>query len=413
MDPVSDPMDVEEEVEEFSSSSPGDLVRSDYAVDDVDVMEDAPVDLVGPPPADARGFRLRGKKFFLTYPQCATTKETALERIRAKWPGDIKWCVVSSELHADGQPHLHVALWLVRNFESRASSCLDFIGGKHGNYRAMKKPVKCVEYVIKYGRYVFEGKAGWQPDVYIASGKSKKGTSFHVVASLVTSGISLRTIADRHPGFMLQHLSKVRTFEAFVRSAPCTTLLPLIPPLSDDSVQLLPGQCGTVYQWIHQAFYTPIGRALGQTQLMVVGGTAVGKTSLLQSLARYLRVYNVPNGEDFYDSYSDDDYDLLVFDEYEHQKSVTWMNSFVDGSVVTLRVKGGQVQKRRNLPVIMMTNFSPEQQYADVQMKSPVSFAAYCRRWTVVRLLEGEDLWPLVELFGNSQQHEAVVAVNP
>ncbi len=122
----------------------------------------------------------------------------------------------------------------------------------------------------------------------------------------------------------------------------------------------------------------------------------------------YFRVYYVPMGETFYDNYDDDDFDLIVMDEYEGQKPITWVNSFVDGSTVTLRVKGGQVCKRNNLPVICLCNDSPSAFYHKSRAQSPNSFDAFMRRWEVVVLDISVDLFAVIDWLGQVADHEAV-----
>ena len=56
------------------------------------------------------GFRMYGKNFILTFPQCSISKELAVERLEQKWKDEMKGYVVCEEQHKDGTPHLHVYL---------------------------------------------------------------------------------------------------------------------------------------------------------------------------------------------------------------------------------------------------------------------------------------------------------------
>ena len=54
-------------------------------------------------------------------------------------------------------------------------------------------------------------------------------------------------------------------------------------------------------------------------------------------------------------------FDLIVFDEFRGQKKITWMNSFVQGGTVPVRIKGSRgvkITDRDNLPVIVLSNYS-------------------------------------------------------
>lgn len=352
------------------------------------------IDLVAAAPS--RDFRMSGKRLYLTFPQCSTTPQTALDRIRTKWTGGVKWCVVSQEKHEDGAFHLHVALWLKKRYQTRRANCLDFVGGKHGNYQAMKDVVKCVTYVIKDGHYVA---FGIDPRIYVAQRKKHVSVAFGTMAELVRAGVSLPDLSAQHPGFMLQHLSKVQAYAAFQEACVQPMVLDWPPDMTVAQTTLLNVPELLIYTWITtQVQGTPV-RPFGTPQLMVIGPTGIGKTTLLMHLSKLLRIYWVPMGESFYDGYRDEAYDIIVFDEYRSQKTIQFMNSFVQGSPMTLRVKGGQVMKRKNLPVIVLSNYEPHQAYSNVQRDSPEVLKSYLRRFQVVRCNQGQDLYDLCSYF--------------
>ena len=67
-------------------------------------------------------------------------------------------------------------------------------------------------------------------------------------------------------------------------------------------------------------------------------------------------MYHMPTTEEFYDQYSDD-YDLVVMDEFKGQKTIQWMNQFLQGSPMPIRKKGSQGMKYKNLPVVILSNY--------------------------------------------------------
>jgi len=97
-------------------------------------------------------------------------------------------------------------------------------------------------------------------------------------------------------------------------------------------------------------------------QLFITGPPDVGKTHLVNYLSEFLRVYHIPANEDFYDHYTDD-VQLCVLDEFKAQKTVQWMNEFLQGSLMSLRKKGSQYLKRSNPPVIILSNYTLEDCY--------------------------------------------------
>ena len=56
------------------------------------------------------GFRMYGKNYILTFPQNATKKEVAAQRIEEHFKDEMKGYIVCEEQHKDGTPHLHVVL---------------------------------------------------------------------------------------------------------------------------------------------------------------------------------------------------------------------------------------------------------------------------------------------------------------
>lgn len=91
----------------------------------------------------------------------------------------------------------------------------------------------------------------------------------------------------------------------------------------------------------------------------------MGKTTLIEKLQRWLNVYFIPN-EDFYDAYEDNLYDLCVIDEFKANKTIQWLNGFLQGGSFPLRKKGSQYLKRQNLPTIILSNYSLRECYKKV-----------------------------------------------
>ena len=106
-------------------------------------------------------------------------------------------------------------------------------------------------------------------------------------------------------------------------------------------------------------------RAFASRQLYIYGPTCMGKTTLIENLSKYLSIYHIPRDEDFYDYYSDS-YDLCVLDEFRSSKTIQWLNQFLDGSTMTLRQKGSQFIKKKNIPTIIVSNYSLRECYMKV-----------------------------------------------
>ena len=102
-------------------------------------------------------FRLRTKKFFLTYPQLPDLldlEEIALSTFEIVFRTsrrDFKY-LISTERHIDGNPHLHVFLEFGLPQGIYSSTKLDLVlDGKiyHGNYQSVKSSHSTKQYIIK------------------------------------------------------------------------------------------------------------------------------------------------------------------------------------------------------------------------------------------------------------------------
>lgn len=93
----------------------------------------------------------------------------------------------------------------------------------------------------------------------------------------------------------------------------------------------------------------------------------------------------MPTLEDFYDSWDDQNYDLVIFDEFKGQKTIQFMNSWADGQIISVRKKGKQGIKTVNLPFIVASNWTFLENYKKAAEKSMVSIDTLETRFEVVQ----------------------------
>lgn len=70
-------------------------------------------------------FRISAKLLFVTYPQCPASKEDIRDYILEVIP-HVEWMILAKEMHADGNPHLHVLIKGKKKIDSKNSRFLDF-----------------------------------------------------------------------------------------------------------------------------------------------------------------------------------------------------------------------------------------------------------------------------------------------
>lgn len=298
-----------------------------------------------PRPQGKKRFRMQGKNYILTFPQCDVKKEVAADRIRSQWGDEVAGYVVCEEQHKDGTPHLHVFLQFREKKTFCKEDCFDFIGGKHGNYQVARSVRGSVEYVTKGGNYVAEG-------VDVEAIKKKKAPKSDTIARMLMDGKSLEEVNAVDPGYVMINKRKLEEYDTWIqcmkaKKSKLEWVAPVIEGLTDANKQIAEWICANIRQ--PRKFKAP--------QLFIHGPRNLGKTSLIEWLERYLSVYHCPMAEEFYDLYSDD-HDLVVMDEFKGQKTIQWMNLFLQGSPMNLRKKGSQYMKRKNIPVIILSNYS-------------------------------------------------------
>jgi len=103
-------------------------------------------------------FKLQGKNFFLTYPQCELTREQALECLQDIV--DIQYACIGQELHIDGARHLHILVSSKKKLTVRNQKFFDLLG-HHGNYQTARDSDDVRKYVMKedlhpleHGQYI-------------------------------------------------------------------------------------------------------------------------------------------------------------------------------------------------------------------------------------------------------------------
>lgn len=338
-------------------------------------------------------FRLNCKNFFLTWPKCEFSKEQCLENIKNYFTEEmVSFAIVAQEKHADGDEHLHAVVSLKKRKDIRSANVLDqLVGGKHGDYKSCRNLISSVRYVVKDSQYVV-----WNLNVeeYLSLASKKQNTKSAIVAGQLMDGKSLSKINQENPGFVMMNLRKIQEYQAFLALIRIREDLlgvdmvtwELLEGYYNRTGKDLPGSHAEIMSWLLNSVGNP-GR-IGDKHLWVFGNTGLQKTSFFTRLAKYYSVYWPPRDENFYNNYSDDCYDLVVFDEFRGNKDIQFMNNFLDGSPMTLRTKGGQVVKRRRIPTVVLSNFSISHVYRVCGDLSVVEAEAIARRFIEVEINE-------------------------
>ena len=250
------------------------------------------------------------KGWFCTWPHCPLSKEDAL---RMLLPLGLAEYVISEELHADGQPHLHAFLKL--NKKVRWSASRFDLGDYHGDYRPAKSWRAVQEYCKKDGDYI--------------------------------SNIDLKAARQKQSKMKKEDLLKD-------------------PEVLMDEGKLGPMQLcsflknSAAYKMLlQQKRKPPVEMPEKKRHFWIWGASNTGKTTWLRKKMQEGEWFQMPTNNDW-NGYSGED--NLYIDEYKGQLTVQELNRICDGGA-KVNTKGGTAMLSWVPTVYVLSNFSPSECY--------------------------------------------------
>ncbi|AJC52521.1 replication-associated protein [Bromus-associated circular DNA virus 1] len=151
------------------------FVLSEAAVDDTDIS-DTEAELLLPPAtvfdAVLKGFRLSAKRYLLTYAQCPEDPDDIFRQLDRKRA--IARAVGCIELHADGNPHIHIAVEFAKKLNSVDTKYFDYAyddtcESYHPNISPAQSWPKCINYCRGKNKTLTDasGIRGPKPDLFV------------------------------------------------------------------------------------------------------------------------------------------------------------------------------------------------------------------------------------------------------
>jgi len=298
-------------------------------------------------------------------------------------------------VHADGGLHLHAALVLGAAYQTTNVRAFDglVVPSKHPNIqsRFSKGWKTAFKYVAKKGNYLALPNEEVVDLSDLLATESEGKTK--IIATMVKNGSSIVEIDELYPEWVLLHLPLLEAYVELQESNEARA------SFARDQASLVrvvaaPGHlhgCNkAIARWLSTNLR--VTRPLRTPQLWIQGPPRSGKTSLIHWLEDVFRlhIYYWPKDEKWWDGYADDRYDVIVMDEFFAQKTITELNQILSGDRMALSRRGRcPYVKRKNLPVIILSNFHPECCY---HKSSPAALAPLLDRLLIVELCDGQHI---------------------
>ena len=307
-------------------------------------------------------FRLQAKNIFLTYSQCPISPSIVASALDALLKEKLSYGLVCQESHqttdSEGASglHLHVLLVMKKKFHTRNCRFFDLTLGE-STYHPKMEPVRSlnatITYIWKEGNVI-----GLHCDAkrVLQAAKKKQNVMVSVIAhQIMDEECTLQDLNVEYPGFVMMNLVKIQTYMRWLQGLKLWEA-PLMKWNGCTADQLCQVST-TISKWLNSNMQME-DRAPRSQQLWIHGPSATGKTFLILNLLKFFRGYCIPYDANWCDGY-EDRYDFAYCDEFHGQRTITWLNQFVEGCPMPLRQRNSKPYiKRKNLPVIICSNSS-------------------------------------------------------
>jgi len=313
-------------------------------------------------------FRIQSKSIFLTFSQCDYPLKDFRDNIEKYFGTNLEKGVCCQEKHKDGGLHLHAAICLHRPVNSRDKGLFDELVDPphHPNIagRFTGGTLKAFDYVMKEGNFLPLNEKSFDLKEFLKLSKEKKSSRAALIVKEFDEA-PVEDVMENNKDFMLLHGKQVRDYVAWRQERERRSKF---AKAQAQKVFVVPAP-GYFNAWNNEiASWLTTNlrqkRKHRQKQLWIQGPGGIGKTTLVTMMEEIysLSIYRWPKDERWWDLYGDGQYDLIVLDEFRSQKMITELNPILSGDPTTLSRRGmSPITKRDILPVIIMSNYTPEE----------------------------------------------------
>lgn len=339
----------------------------------------------------------------------------------------IKYYAIAIESHADGNPHLDLFLIFKKAIELKPTE-LDFLCDKHGDltrYRSLTKAI------LAYGSKEDTPLSNCiQENVMkeILDAQQIKEDQYGFFQSYMVKNpfsFDLRAFCDKHDYFkIIKNFNSLESTLKKHQEARANSLLQAKPGLkqmpwslikqatSDEEYAQLTswGGYGEIIKAINSIAEHSYTRPFKSRQLLIVGMSNTGKTSLNRLLSEYVATYEV-GVNTWWPKYQDGVYEFFSWNEFTFNKMpYTELLKLLEGTPLNLEQKGSHGYRANNQLIIMNSNLDWFQHLKkkfnrfDQRFEFQAALDNFPSRVQEIRIPKGKNLFLLLKVIKRLQE---------
>ena len=312
--------------------------------------------------------RPRGRRYFLTISRVVDEQLMNKEKMRdllVEKEDSLSHYMIGRELHADGTPHYHFYLKYSRTRELKFDH-FDYLG-KHGKLEVVRSPVGSYMYISKEDKEPvanFDYEAGvlrgtTEEIVTYLNQTGKKYEDLFKSEGVAAIATKWRTLKN----FEIEQEDQRRLREMMLKKKGIRLIDEDLKRkvLTEEEIKLVNEneEIKTIIKHINHVVEYKWNRPFKTPNLLIYSSKPnTGKTSLIRKIGEYCLIHNFPRG-DWFHGYKNNTFWGMLWNEVDIKGwKMEDLKNMLEGSSVTLEIKGGHIEKDDNPEVFMTSNYT-------------------------------------------------------
>ncbi|AAF63746.1 replicase AC1 [Bhendi yellow vein mosaic virus] len=230
-----------------------------------------------------RRFVINSKNYFLTYPQCSLNKEEALSQLQnIQTPTNKKYIKICSELHENGEPHLHVLIQFEGKYKCQNQRFFDLVATNrsahfHPNIQGAKSSSDVKSYIdkdgdtLEWGEFQIDGRSA-------RGGQQSANDAYAAALNTGSKAEALRVLKELAPkDYVLQYHNLNSNLDRIFTPPQEVYVCPFLSSSFDQVPEELE-------EWASENVMDAAARPQRPLSLVLEGESRTGKTQWARSL---------------------------------------------------------------------------------------------------------------------------------